>query len=81
MSRANLSTLKPPADDDDEVVWGDEEIGRVINRTARQVYTLNANKKKNGIPIDVVGHRTHKSTRGRLRRWAAGNAQSESKTD
>jgi len=76
MSRTILSTLKPPADDDDEVLWGFPAFGRVLNRTTREVYTLHANKEENGIPIDKVGHRTYKSTRRRLRNWAAGNTQS-----
>jgi len=76
MSRSTLSALKPPADDDDEVVWGFPAFGRELNRTTRQVYTLHANKEENGIPIDKVGHRTYKSTRRRLRNWAAGNTQS-----
>jgi hypothetical protein len=69
------TTLEPPVDDD-EVVWGAEAIGHEINRTAREVYTLHANKTENKIPIDKVGHRTYKSTRRRLRNWAAGNPQS-----
>jgi hypothetical protein len=74
---ASLSTtLNPPVDDDDEVVWGAEAIGREINRTAREIYNLHANKAENLIPIDKVGHRTFKSTRRRLRNWAAGNTQS-----
>jgi hypothetical protein len=76
LPRSSLSTLKPPADDEDEVLWGFPSFGRELKRTTRQVYTLYANKKKNGIPIDRVGHRTHKSTRRRLRNWAAGNTQS-----
>ena len=72
---ASLSTTLPPVDDDDEVVWGAEAIGRTINRTARETYALHANKKENRIPIDKVGHRTLKSTRRRLRNWAAGNIQ------
>ena len=73
------SLLKPPdvdVGDDDEVLWGAAMIGGPINRTAREVYTLLANKEENGIPIDKVGHRTLKSTRRRLRNWAAGNIQS-----
>jgi GH35 family endo-1,4-beta-xylanase len=71
------SALKSSDDDDsEEVLWGAEAIGGVINRTAREVYTLLENKKENGIPIDKVGHRTLKSTRRRLRNWAAGNTQS-----
>jgi len=68
------TTLKPPVDDD-EVLWGAEAIGREINRTAREIYNLHANKEENLIPIDKVGHRTFKSTRRRLRDWAAGNIQ------
>jgi hypothetical protein len=63
-------------DDDDVVVWGFAAFGREINRSAREVYNLYANKEKNGIPIDKVGHRTYKSTRRRLRNWGAGNIQS-----
>jgi len=76
VSRTSLSALKLPADDDDEVLWGFPAFGRVLNRTTREVYTLHANKEENGIPIDKVGHRTYKSTRRRLRNWAAGNTQS-----
>ena len=71
----SISVLSPPIDDD-EVVWGAEAIGREINRTAREIYNLYGNKEENLIPIDKVGHRTFKSTRRRLRNWAAGNTQS-----
>jgi hypothetical protein len=78
MSRAAILSALQSLDDDDEVVWGAEAIGDVINRTAREVYTLHKNKEKNGVPIDKLGHRTFRSTRRRLRNWAAGNIQSVS---
>jgi hypothetical protein len=76
MSRIAVSPKPSGGDDSDEVLWGAEAIGREIKRTAREVYTLHENKEENRIPIDKVGHRTFKSTRRRLRNWAAGNIQS-----
>jgi hypothetical protein len=57
--------------DDDEVVWGADAIGAEINRTAAQVYYLHG---RGLLPTDKVGHRTMKSTRRRLRDWAAGKS-------
>jgi len=73
MSR-RISSEKPSSPDDDEVLWGAAAIGAVINRTAGQVHHLHGNKEENKIPIDKVGHRTYRSTRRRMKDWAAGQS-------
>jgi hypothetical protein len=69
------SALPKNPGDDSEVLWGARAIGQAINRSPTQVHWLIRNRATNGIPVDVIGHRTIRSTRARLEAWAAGDAQ------
>lgn len=62
---------KQTADDADDIVWGAVNIGRVINRTARQVFHLHA---RGLIPTQSVG-RQIVGSRSKLRAYLAGEAR------
>ena len=62
LDKANVGIDVQPGDD--EVVWGAEDIGRVINRSKRQTVHLLENGR---LPAKKVG-RLWAANRGRLRR-------------
>jgi hypothetical protein len=45
---------QPETEADDEIIWGAENIGKTINRSARQVFHL---ASKELIPVKRVGNR------------------------
>jgi hypothetical protein len=55
-----------PSDDADDLVWGAEAIGRVINRTAAQVLHLIETGVLDGA-VMRVGHRTYCGSQRRIR--------------
>jgi hypothetical protein len=58
------------ADDESDIVWGAEAIGREINRTAEQIYYLHRSSALKGA-VRKVGHRTYLASRRKLRELAS----------
>lgn len=57
----------PSALSDNDIVWGSEEIGRVIRRSSEQVRHLIEQKK---LRVKRIGHKTIVARVGDLRRLA-----------
>jgi hypothetical protein len=61
-----LNNIEKPRDDNDDLVWGAENIGREINRTAAQTRYLVSTGVLKGA-VRKIGHRTIVGSRRRLR--------------
>jgi hypothetical protein len=61
-----LNNIETPSDDNDDLVWGAENIGREINRTAAQTRYLVSIGALQGA-VRKIAHRTLVGSRRRLR--------------
>jgi hypothetical protein len=61
-----VNDIETPDSGDDDLVWGAENIGREINRTATQTYYLVATGALKGAVVKL-GHRTIVGSRKQLR--------------
>jgi len=65
----DLSDVKEPvADSDDGLAWGAEAIGKIIDRSAGQVYNLHRIGALDGY-VYKIGHRTLVGKIKRLRKF------------